>query len=377
MQDFIVSQYQKTKGFYSQYESLLMPAMLVVGFLVDYITFTSIQITTTLMVLFVYWVLAGMMIIFTHFYDSKNLSSVTFLRYIKIFSVLLLQFTFGALLGSSLVFYWFSGAFSVSWPLLAVLVLLMIFNEKFRHYVQKPLVQISIYFFCTISLASLALPYLFASLSAWLFVLASFGSLVLFLIDIHFLSLWIENLRKQKRKIIFSIFFITIIMNLLYFTNVIPPIPLALREAGIYHSLNVSQGKYILKGESENFLQSAIFGQTVHVKVDSAVAQGSGVTKEKIYLYTAIFAPTKLQTTIVHRWQHYDEIKKEWVDMGKLSFNINGGRKEGYKGYSWVSDLAEGRWRVYVQNQRGQVLGLVKFRAINTTEPMVLKEVIK
>ncbi len=366
MKTFVISQYQRVRELYDRYEKLLMPTMLVGGFLLDYITFANIEIRTTLAILFAQWFLAGSAILFIHFYDEQKLPISALLNYMRLFAPLLLQFTFGALLGSSLIFYWFSGAFSVSWPLFGMVVLLMIFNERFRDYLEKLWVQVSVYFFCTISLVSLALPFLLASLSAWLFVLASLGSLVLFLLDVHFLSKWLENLRQQKKNIIVSIFCITIIMNLLYFTNIIPPIPLALRDAGVYHNLYLSGGKYVMKSESENFFKTAIFGQTIYAKPG-----------EKIYLYTAIFAPAKLQTTIVHRWQYYDEIKKEWIDKGKLSFIINGGRKDGYKGYSWLSNLAEGKWRVYVQNERGQVLGVVRFSVKNADTFTLLKEVVR
>ena len=98
---------------------------------------------------------------------------------------------------------------------------------------------------------------------------------------------------------------------------------------------------------------------------------------ETAYVYTAIFAPPKLNTTIVHHWQYYDEAQKEWIDRGKLEFTISGGRKEGYKGYSWQSNLAAGTWRVYVKNQRGQVLGKVRFTVENVDAPVELEEVIR
>ena len=82
---------------------------------------------------------------------------------------------------------------------------------------------------------------------------------------------------------------------------------------------------------------------------------------EKIYAYSAIFAPVNLKTTIVHDWQFYDESRKQWVSRASLVFDIAGGRQEGYKGYSWMSSLEKGNWRIYVKNLRGQVLGVTRF----------------
>jgi len=343
----IPSHYRVVRDLYFKYERLLLPATMVVGFLVDYFTFINIKISTTFAFLLVYWVLAGIVIAFIHEYDAQKFPWFSVqTRYLRLFSPLFIQFTFGALLSSSLVFYWFSGAFSVSWPLMAAVVLLMIFNEAFRQYFQEPIVQISVYFFATISLLLLILPFLFNSLSVWMFILAGIISVIIFVPYVYFLSRAADHVGRQKHWIIISLLIILGLMNALYFTDIMPPIPLALREAGLYHSIKPTGATYAMQGE-------------------------------QVYLYTAVFAPTNLKTTIVHHWQYYDEPQKEWLERGKLEFNINGGRKEGYKGYSWQTDLQPGRWRVYVENQRGQVLGRIKFnveRAIDTVE---LQEIIR
>ncbi len=363
---FIISNYQRAKGLYTKYERLLMPATLVVGFLVDYFTFANIQITITFALLFFYWFLAGAVIIFTHLYDAQKLPGLAQFKYLRLFAPLAIQFAFGALLSASLIFYWFSGAFSVSWPLVAAIVVLMVFNDAFRHYFVKPLVQTSVYFFITLSLFSLALPFLFNSLSAWTFVVATVASLALFSLDIFIISSVATHLKAQRRNIFAAIFSIALVMNVLYFTDIMPPIPLALREAGMYHSIKASNGWYAMQAERENFLQSVIFGQTLHLE-----------PQKRAYLYTAIFAPANVQTTIVHHWQYYDLEKKDWVTKDKLPFVILGGRKAGYKAYSWESDFEEGRWRVSVENQRGQVLGRVRFTVKIVNEPVPLQAVVR
>ncbi len=379
MKALITSHFQWVKNFYAKYERWMMSATLVAGFLFDFIAFVNIDLVFKFTILVIYWVSAGVAIAFMQFYDAKQSrfrevpgeiprTSVA-ARYARLFMPLVVQWTFGGLLNISLIFYWFSGAFSVSWPLLVITVLLLLSNEAFRHQFLKPLVQISVYFFTTFSLFSLVLPFWFASVSPWLFVVAGVASVIIFTLYILGLSVLTKRPLVQSRPLFISMGIITIVMNILYFTNVIPPIPLALREAGLYHSLDVLNGKYILSGEPENVWQNfldGVFGQTVHV------APG-----EKIYLYTAIFAPDNLTTTIVDHWQYYNQKQKAWVNEGDLSFVINGGRKEGYKGYSWQSNLAAGQWRVYVQNQRGQTLAQVRFMVERVDVPVLLQEVEK
>src|SRR5687767_5925328 len=110
MKTFVKLQYQKVGALYKKYERLLMPATLLGGFLIDYITFTSINIRTTFIILFIYWILAGSIIAFMHLFDAGKVNVWYRLKYLRLFSPLILQFCFGSLLGSSLIFYWFSGA---------------------------------------------------------------------------------------------------------------------------------------------------------------------------------------------------------------------------------------------------------------------------
>lgn len=357
---------QAFKTILRRYELLVMPLVLVGGFVIDYITFSNIQIDTTLTILFVYWVLAGVSLLLMYGYDAGRFFQWPWLKNLRTLLSILVQFSFGSLLGSSLIFYWFFGTIAVSWPLLALIVFLMIFNEKFREYVSRPTVQVSIYFFCSISFFSLALPFLLVSLDSILFVYAILGNFVVFVIGVFIFSKFFAWRKESLSKMIFSFFLIAVVMNILYFGNIIPPIPLALKEIGVYRNLEVVNGNYVMDKEKSLAWQDAIFGQKINTHFG-----------EKIYIYSAIFAPVSLKTTIVHDWQFYDESKKEWLSRASLAFDINGGRQEGYEGYSWMSSLQEGKWRVYVKNLRGQVLGMMRFRVMHTKTPTLLERVIK
>jgi hypothetical protein len=356
--------YRQMKNFYLRYERLLMPATLVVGFLFDYFTFAAIDIKITFIMLLAYFILAAATIVFINFYDAGQIPLR--LKYFRLFSPLLLQFLFGALLGTSLIFYWFSGALSVSWPIILIIALLMVFNEVFRNYFLNPLLQITVYFFAVFSVFSIILPFLFNSLNPWLFLAAGGLALVIVFLLIYFLSFISPQVKLQKARIFACVFVVLALMNFFYFTNVIPPLPLALREAGFYHQIKTLNGKYLMMEEPQNFWQNLLYGQTMHL------ASGG-----RVYLYTSVFAPLKLSTSIVHHWQYYDENKKEWLSSDKLAFSITGGRKEGYKGYSFKSNLQPGTWRVFVENQRGQVLSMVKLNIKKDDGPLQLKEVIR
>ena len=154
-------------------------------------------------------------------------------------------------------------------------------------------------------------------------------------------------------------------MNGLYFFNVLPPIPLALRDAGVYHSLQRIQGSYYLDTEPESVIEKIVPGQIIHV-------QGS----KSIYVFSSIFAPADLNTTIVHDWEFFDATKREWISKSKPSYKISGGREGGYRGFS-SAVIVPGKWRVSVQTLRGQTLGRVKFKAIYAEDVLEYKQIIK
>ncbi|MBI2120589.1 MAG: DUF2914 domain-containing protein [Parcubacteria group bacterium] len=156
-------------------------------------------------------------------------------------------------------------------------------------------------------------------------------------------------------------------MNLLYFTNSIPPIPLSLKDAGPYHSLQKSKtGDYILTGEQAHWYDFFKPHQEVHWTYG-----------DPIYFYSAVFAPTKLSTGIAHNWQYYDSEEGKWVETGTFHFGISGGRELGYRGYSIKANIRPGLWRVDVVTDRGQVIGRTKFVIIEVQTPVALETTVR
>ncbi len=168
----------------------------------------------------------------------------------------------------------------------------------------------------------------------------------------------------SKKKIYKSVGSIFLVFNILYFANIIPPIPLSLTDDGIFHSLKRNDlTSYAVKYEPAPwYLPFSKVHPVFHWK------QG-----EPIYYYSAIFAPTKISTKIFHRWLFYDEQKRDWIIKGKLNFPIVGGRDGGYRGYSYKHGIEEGKWRVEVITERGQILGRDTFRVKKVEKSPTLK----
>lgn len=159
---------------------------------------------------------------------------------------------------------------------------------------------------------------------------------------------------------------IFIMMSVLYLSNIIPPIPLSLREAGVYHDLRRSGSSYLVTDEPKSMFEQWLPVKTIHL-----------MSGEPVYIFTSIFAPTDLHTQIVHRWQYHDQANHTWVNADQLSFPVSGGRQEGYRGYSRRSSLKEGQWRVRVQTPRGQVLATIRFDVERVEKSVSVVEFVK
>lgn len=330
-----------------RYERFLMPGMLLGGTLVDAIQFKLLSLQTTFTISGVYIVLCAvaMALMATPLREGRGMT-----RSMQLVAPYIQQFTIGALLSTSFLFYWFSGTFSVSWPIIGAFALLMVSNEVFRKIFVNPSVQVGVLYFVLFSLFATLSAYVFNSLSAWVFVGGGGVSLLLML---GFLKVFwkVDELQSAKSTMLATIGTIFIAMNGAYFLNLIPPIPLSLREAGMYYDVTRQDGEYLLEGEAVSWLEGVMPGQTLHTDAG-----------QPIYAFTSVYAPADLSTIIVHRWERYDGLSEGWTTVDELSFPMAGGRSEGYRGYTRKSSLTEGKWRVTVMTERGQVLGRIPFR---------------
>src|ERR1035437_6554742 len=93
----IHSQYQRVGAFYKKYESWFMPVLIIWGFIFSYITFKAISITDVLYLAFGFMGLATLAIVFMHLYDMGRITET--LRYVRLFSPLLLHFALGSTIG--------------------------------------------------------------------------------------------------------------------------------------------------------------------------------------------------------------------------------------------------------------------------------------
>jgi hypothetical protein len=364
LRHIIKDKFLKIRATLQKYERFFVPGALLLGVATDFLTFRAMRIETSFILLGVYLLLAAAAIAFQRFADEPIALPGWPAKYLRLAATLVTQFTFGALLSASLVFYWFSGALSVSWPLLGLIALLMVANETLRKYYLSPLVQLSVFSFIVISVFSLMFPYFANSVGVWAFLAAGGAGLIFLLGFVMILAKFAQPIRHQRRAILFAVAAVFAAMNGLYFLNLIPPIPLSLREAGVFHGVTRAGANYVVLAEDEAWWQRVWPGQTVKT-----------IPGERIFVFSSIFAPADLNVRIFHDWQYFDGA--DWVARSRPSFFMVGGRDRGYRGYSYLTAPAPGRWRVEVETERGQVIGRVNFEVQGVDQGPALIESVR
>ena len=281
------------------------------------------------------------------------------------FAPVVVQFSFGGLFSGFVSLYSRSATYIGTWIFIAVLACLMVGNERFRKLYVRFSFQIALYFSALFLFFIFFLPVVLHEISTQMFLLSGLvavGVASLLLLVLSRVAPVIE--KRERTRSARSIAVIWAVVNILYFSNAIPPLPLALKDAGVYHAVaHRADGIYELQGEPRTWLETFLPFETTYHRVS-----GEGAV-----VFTSIFAPTGLSTPVLHEWQRYDEVARTWVTKNELSFTINGGRDGGYRGYSRKYGLETGRWRVNVILPSGSIIGRVAFEVIEVATPIQLE----
>ena len=169
---------------------------------------------------------------------------------------------------------------------------------------------------------------------------------------------------ESRGRVFSAIGVIFILIVGLYIGNIIPPIPLSLRDAGVYHGVIRTGDSYQVIAENKPFSVFDFFTRYIPVHL---------IPGEPVFVYSSVFAPADFGTRIVHNWQYYSTTTREWVSENSVEFGIVGGQDEGYRGYTLKANPRPGYWRVDVQTLTGATIGRVTFKVIDVVQAPLLK----
>ncbi len=331
------------------------------SFATDLFVLTKLNLSQVQALFSVYLGIAVIASLVNHALAKKNDSedATPFIKTISFITEFGAQFFIGGLLSGFLIFYTLSGSLYASWPFIVLLALVFLGNEFLRTYRSHLAFQTLLLYIATYAYLNAAVPIWLGTISVRLFLISNVIAAAALLI--YLLLLWlIDQTRLQAVFVIAveSCAVFTAIFILCYFSHLIPPVPLSLKEAGIYQSVvHDPLGSYELTGQTQPPWWD-IRPRTQYV--------GNG---DQLSAYTAIFAPTAFTTGVEHQWDWYDPTAQVWKTQSTIAFTLSGGRQNGYRGYTTKTNIIPGKWRVVVKTLQGQVIGSIRFNAVAGVVP--------
>ena len=349
---------EKIKNWYGKYERPISSLSLIGGFVFDAITLKRVDLFWENFWVVGHLVIVGTCIVLINAIDRKEGDEANPSK-LHFWLTNIQQFFYGGIWSTFLVFYFRSADILAGWPFLLILALSFWANESLKRYFVRLTFQVSLFFLAVFCFSIFLVPVLLHQIGAWMFVLS--GALSLILIALFLWLIWISSGRKfRERKFVIygSIIIIFLSVNILYFYDLIPPIPLSLKDAGVYYSLILQDnGSYLATGEQENWLNYFKLYPDFHY-----------LDGQPVFVYSAIFSPPQLNVLVVDQWQHLDA-NGAWVTTDRVPLTIVGGRDGGFRTYSEKTvGLAPGHWRVNVLTTRGQVIGSIRFNLVASTD---------
>jgi hypothetical protein len=345
-----------------QYERQLSAAGMLAGFVTDNFMFRRIDLPNTQVIFIVYLSVAAVSMPILHIINAHSDPEKPRPRW-QSWLPFASQFALGGLWSGFLIFYTRSAVLLASWPFLVVLAAIFIGNELFKHYHSRLAFTAVLLFFGLFSYAIVTVPILTHTIGMFTFLLSGAAAIAVFA-----LFLWVLRLLGRasfvasKWQIMAGSAVVYALINVFWFTGILPPLPIALARSGVYNTVKHVGDAYLGLAEPQPWYTNPLSPPTVHL------APG-----DPVYVYSAVFAPVRFSTSITHSWQHYSTKTKRWVPVSVVTYPINGGRDGGYRGYTIKRHPQGGDWRVDIMLGDGHLLGRVRFKVDPTIAPANLQ----
>jgi hypothetical protein len=334
-------------------ERHLSALAMVAGFIADGFFFERVDLWQTHAVFASYTAICFFSILILHGIETRILRGTERPRWSSLLPIAT-QFALGGFWSGFIVFYGRSAVLGVSWPFLVFLALVFLGNEYFRDYHTRLVFTSTLFFFAIYSYVIFALPVYTGSIGTVVFLesgAVAIGVFILFTVLLRLVGR--ERFLSDVWRIRVGAFCVLIVINIFYFTNILPPLPLSMKSSGVYHSVWRIPGDYMARDEPQSWQTRYLGLQPVlHIIPD-----------DPLYAYGSVFAPTSLKTIITHHWQWYDPARKEWVTKAKIVYPIIGGRDGGYRGFTYMPMINEGKWRVNIETSDGRTIARLPFIA--------------
>ncbi len=350
---------------FKKYKEHSTTILFLLGFIFDVVMLPSIDHPITRYIGLAHITIVAFLIMFREWVISRNTASKSEQKMYS-FASFGIAFSSGAALSFIFVYAMRSAAFLVSWPLLLILLVCIIANEVVSTHDFRFTLDVGVLLIATLFFIIFNTPVLLKTQNDWIFALSIIISITISLLYLFLLQHTSESASYEAPRTYALAIGIPMFVGMLYFLNVIPAVPLSLKDSGVYHNIvHTDTGEFIAKADDDTR-----FFEKYRTKTHKVLAGDTGV-----YFFSNIDTPASLTAPISHVWEYYDTTTGNWILAMKIAFDIQGGREEGYRAFSNKENITDGLWRVTVKIGDKRIIGREKFRVIKTTDTLLLKQV--
>jgi len=357
----------RTKQWVQNNERLVTSSAFMGGFGIDLLTLNRIDQWFDNFILLSYLVIASIAILIINT-DIEERFGFAIISKASPLALYAAQFAFGGLLSGFVIFYTKSASWYVAWPFLIALYLLFLGNDRMLKYYKRLEVQTGMLFGAVFAMAIFFVPTTLKTVGDSIFILSGIVSIVIMFTFLKLLYLLLPSISTIRRwRIRRNIFFIFMTFNILYFSNIIPPIPLSLKQIDIYHDVRrTAINEYTITKQDYPWY-----------RIDHHIWKNEFIKtspEDTVFVFASIFGPEELRADVYHKWQWQNPATKKWQDVIEVDYALTGGRDGGFRWYSFIKDPTPGAWRVRVTADHNREIGRIQFQVIEQMEKPLLEE---
>lgn len=281
------------------------------------------------------------------------------------------QFFFGGLFSASLIFYARSASWGPSFAYVAVLGGLLLANEFLHGMLRRTWLRLALYWVATFTWLLFFVPVTTTWPGPGLLLAAGVVATGIAMLSAYGMF---ANLPSDQRTPLLrrhAGLFGGLLggMLLLDTGGMIPPVPLAAVEIGIFHGVERRHEpaagrrdvRYWLKYEKPPWYLPLR-------RHDRMFRWREG---EKAHCFTAIFAPTGMKLKVFHLWERLEAGR--WVEVDRIDASpkgeVIGGADNGFRTWTAKAHLTEGEWRCRAVTASNREISRAAFEVVKATQP--------
>jgi hypothetical protein len=322
------------------------------GFLFDAVMLSRIDEPGMLIQQGAYLLLCGTLLAVTQRMELKQLEPPRVLRKAWHYVDHVIHFMLGTLLNAYSIFYFRSASGLTALGFVVVIVALLALNELPRFQKLGPVVLYALYSICLTSYLAYLLPVLLGYIRPWMFYLAVGAALLPLTLHVLLLLRWGRAFGHVARHAAIPAYGVQLAFLLVYALRIAPPVPLAVKEMGIYHDVQRAPGGRRLLQQKR--------GWKFWQKGDQDFLERDG---DKVWCFARIFAPAHFRDRLDIVW-YRDDPQKGWIEYHRFASTVAASSARGFATEGYLTHPPPGRYRVEIQSGDRRTMGLLHFQVI-------------